>query len=95
VAKARAIGRSRGGLTTKVHAVVDALSNPFRFILTPAQASDITQPETLIEGLPAEHAVGGKGYDARSPRDAITEQAAITVIPPPSTSPPSRRLVEL
>src|SRR5674476_1272494 len=61
--EARAIGRSRGGLTTKIHAVVDALGNPLRFILTPGQASDITQAETLIEGLPAEHVLGDKGYD--------------------------------
>ncbi len=58
-----------------------------RFILTPGQASDITQAEPLIEGLPAEHVLGDKGYDAKSLRDAITERGAITVIPPRTTSP--------
>lgn len=74
-------------MTTKIHAVVDAVGNPLRFILTPGQASDITQAETLIEGLPAEHVLGDKGYDAKSLRDAITEQGAVAVIPPRTTSP--------
>jgi transposase len=74
-------------LTTKIHAVVDAVGNPLRFILTPGQASDITQAETLIEGLPAEHVLGDKGYYAKSLRDAITEQCAVAVIPPRTTSP--------
>jgi len=76
--RARTIGRSRGGLTTKIHAV----GNPLRFILTPGQASDITQAETLIEDMPAEHVLGDKGYDSKSLRDAITQQGAVAVIPP-------------
>jgi transposase len=74
-------------LTTKIHAVVDALGNPLRFILTPGQASDITQAEALIDGLPADHVLGDKGYDAKSLRDAIEQQDAEAVIPPRTTSP--------
>src|SRR5687768_13325244 len=33
----QAIGRSKGGLSTKIHALVDALGNPIRFLLTPGQ----------------------------------------------------------
>ena len=33
-------GRSRGGLSTKIHAAVDALGNPVRFILTQGQSSE-------------------------------------------------------
>ena len=51
----RAIGRSRGGLTTKLHVAVDALDNPVRFIVTPGERNDITQAEALIAGFPAEH----------------------------------------
>jgi transposase len=43
----QAIGRSRGGLTTKIHAVVDALDNPVALSLTPGQAADITQAHLL------------------------------------------------
>jgi transposase len=85
--EARAIGRSRGGLTTKIHAVVDALGNPLRFILTPGQASDFTQAEALIDGLPAEYVLGDKGYDSKAFRDAIEAQNATPVIPPRKTSP--------
>ena len=74
-------------MTTKIHAVVDALGNHLRFIISPGQVSDITQAEALIAGLPAEHVLGDKGYDARSLRDAITEQGAVAVIPPRTTSP--------
>jgi transposase len=35
-----AIGRSKGGLSTKIHALVDALGNPLGFVLTPGQAHD-------------------------------------------------------
>jgi hypothetical protein len=32
------IGRSRGGLSTKIHALVDALANPIGFLLTQPEA---------------------------------------------------------
>ena len=44
----QAIGRSRGGLTSKVHIAVDGLGNPLRFILTGGQVGDVTQAEELI-----------------------------------------------
>lgn len=63
------------------------MGNPLRFILTPGQASDITQAEDLIDGLPADYVLGDKGYDAKALRDAVTEQGAEAVIPPRITSP--------
>ena len=42
------LGRSKGGFTTKIHAAVDALGNPLKFIITPGQRSDVTQAEELI-----------------------------------------------
>ena len=74
-------------MTTKIHAVVDALGNPLRFILSPGQASDYTQAEALISDLPAKYVLGDKGYDSKALREAITEQHAIAVIPPRATSP--------
>ncbi|WP_374491751.1 hypothetical protein [Brachymonas sp.] len=50
----QAIGRSRGGLTTKIHACVDALANPIRLILTAGQVGDVTQAAALIEHFEAE-----------------------------------------
>lgn len=85
--EARAAGRSRGGLTTKIHAIADSLGNPLRFILTPGQASDFTQPEALIADIPAEHVLGDNGYDSKTFRHAIHPQDAVPVIPPRKTSP--------
>ena len=74
-------------MTTKIHAVVDALGNPLRFILSPGQASDYTQAEALIEDIPAGHVLGDKGYDSKALREAIADQDAVAVIPPRKTSP--------
>lgn len=60
----QALGRSRGGLTTKVHAACDALGNPVRFLLTPGQRSDFTQASALLSGAASEAVVADKGYDA-------------------------------
>jgi glutamate 5-kinase len=46
-----AMGKSRGGLSTKIHAAVDALGNPVRLLLTPGQASEYGPAEALIEGF--------------------------------------------
>lgn len=49
-AATEALGRSRGGFSTKVYAVVDALGNPLRILLRPGQKADISEAEALIEG---------------------------------------------
>ena len=74
-------------MTTKIHAAVDALGNPLRFILTPGQVNDITQAEALIADLPAQYVLGDKGFDAASLRDTIDSQGALPVIPPRTSSP--------
>jgi transposase len=86
-AETRAIGRSRGGLTTRIHAAVDALDNPLRLILLPGQAGDYTQAEALIQDLPAQHVLADKGYDSKTCRDAIAGHGAVPVIPLRKTSP--------
>jgi len=58
------MGKSRGGLTTRIHAAVDALGNPVRFILAAGQHSEIKQAEALIIGFPACNVIADKGYDA-------------------------------
>ncbi|MDB5363058.1 MAG: Transposase family protein [Rhodospirillales bacterium] len=62
------------------------MGNPLRFILTPGQASDITQAEALIADLPADHVLGDKGYDAKAFREVIQSQEVVPVIPPRKTS---------
>jgi transposase len=74
-------------MSTKIHALVDALGNPLRFILTPGQVNDITQAEELIAELPADHVLADKGYDSKALRETILNQGAVPVIPPRKTSP--------
>ena len=79
----RCMGRSRGGLTTKIHAVVDASGLPLRFTLSPGQAHDSTAAEALLEDqLPADSfLLGDKAYDAEWIRAMIEAQDAVAIIP--------------
>ena len=85
-AKAEALGRSKGGFTTKIHAITDALGNPLDFILTGGQASDIGQAENLLALTPEGAAVlvGDKGYDSDAFIQTLNEKAIEPVIPPRS-----------
>ena len=76
------MGKSRGGLSTKIHAAVDALGNPVRFILTAGQHAEINQAKPLIEGFSADYVIADKGYDADAFIVAIETGEAIAVIPP-------------
>ena len=62
----QALGRSRGGFSTKIHVSVDGLGNPLRFILTGGQRHDITQAEELIAGYAGEQVLADKGYDSQA-----------------------------
>jgi hypothetical protein len=61
-ASSQEIGRSRGGLTTKLHVVVDALGNPLRVILSAGPIADVHCASALIENLPTQAVVADKGY---------------------------------
>ena len=78
----QALGRSRGGFSTKIHITVDALGNPLRLQLTPGQRHDIAEAEALIVGYNSEHVIGDKGYDSDSFIDVIETNGAIAVIQP-------------
>ena len=75
------LGRSRGGLTTKIHALVDALGRPLCFLLTPGQAADWRQAQALLEGLSFERLIGDRAYDTDKLRDWLEEHGAEAVIP--------------
>lgn len=77
-----AMGKSRGGLSTKIHAAVDALGNPVRFLLTAGQHSEIKQANSLIDGFSADYIIADKGYDADAFIVAIEMGGAVAVIPP-------------
>jgi transposase len=76
------VGRSRGGLTTKIHARVDAKGRPVRLILSPGNDHDVTCAEALLDGLePHAIVIADKGYDADRVRKHIRAQGAIPNIP--------------
>lgn len=56
-----AVGKSRGGLSTKIHAAVDTLGNPVRLRLTEGQASEYGQANALIEQIQADYILADKG----------------------------------
>ena len=84
----QALGRSRGGLSPKIHMAVRGLGCPVRFTLTAGQKGDAPQAAELIEGLPAEVVMADTAYDADPLRQAIAAKGAIAVIP----NTPSRAL---
>ena len=79
------MGRSRGGLTTKIHTLVNEHGLPLRFLLTEGQASDAPPCRVLLQGLqPSQVVLADKAYDADWIQDMIFEQGAIACIPPKS-----------
>ena len=79
----QALGRSRGGFSTKIHASSDSLGNPIRLILTGGKQSDYRQAINLIRGQSAEAVLADKGYDADYIVNAIVGMNAEVVIPTP------------
>lgn len=77
----QALGRSRGGFSTKIHVVVDALGNPLDFVLTAGQRHDVKQAPALLAGRRCEYVIADKGYDADWLLDLIESMGAIPVIP--------------
>ncbi len=78
----QALGRSRGGFSTKIHVQVDALGNPLDFLLSAGQVSDVSQAPALLAGVSATYAILDKAYDADEVLELIDKQGMIAVIPP-------------
>lgn len=77
-----AFGRSRGGLSTKLHIACDALGNPARFALTPGQSSDGRMMVPLLEGLTAEVVLADAAYDWNAIRAWLEERGSVDMIKP-------------
>jgi len=78
----QAIARSRGGLTTKVHALTDRNGNLVHFCLTPGQAHDLTQAIRLLKGVVYDFVLADKAYDSSQIIDHIEISQAAPIIPP-------------
>src|SRR5215211_636766 len=82
----QAIGRSKGGLTTKIHALVDALGNPTGFHLTGGQEHDLVGADALLPELEAETLIADKAFDAdERVLEPLAEAGKTVVIPPRKT----------
>ncbi|MFF3088808.1 IS5 family transposase [Streptomyces nojiriensis] len=97
-----ALGRSRGGLTTKIHLAADGRCRPLAFVLTPGQAGDapaFTQVMATIrvtrpKGRPRTRPVvvlADKAYSSRAIREHLRKRKIRAVIPQPADQIANRR----
>ena len=78
----RAIGRSRGGPTTKIHMACDAHGNPIDFEITGGDIHDVIQaPEIISKCKGAEHFIADKGYDSEEIRELAKKAGMNPVMP--------------
>jgi transposase len=76
------MGRSRGGLTTKVHALVDGRGLPLELILTPGQAADCPAAAGPLTRLRQNTILlADKAYDADWLRRRVEDEGASPNIP--------------
>ena len=61
-------------LATKIHALVDALGNPVKLMLTPGQTHDLACAEQLIDSVDPDVLLGDKAYDADQLVDTLTQR---------------------
>ena len=82
----KAVGVSRGGRNTKIHALVDGLGNPLAFLLSSGNDHDSKHAVSLLSQINIEgsNILGDKAYGAKAIRDYITSQEASYTIPPKS-----------
>jgi transposase len=79
----QAIGRSRGGLSTKIHALVDALGRPLAFLLTPGQAHDLIGADALLPQMRADLLIADRAFDADARvLEPLAAAGKSAVIPP-------------
>jgi transposase len=78
----QALGRSRGGFSTKIHIAVDALGNPLRLLLTAGQRHDSPQAAALIKDFEPQALIADKGYDSDALIEAAKAKGIEAVIPP-------------
>ena len=84
----KAVGRSRGGLNTKLHAIVDGLGNPVEFLLSPGNDHDSTHAIELLEkvDLTGSNVLADRAYGVEKIRTFITDHGATYTIPPKSNA---------
>ena len=84
----KAVGRTKGGLNTKIHAITDGLGNPVAFLLSPANDHDSTRAIELMKktDITGSNFLGDKAYGTKEIIAYIKEHGATVVIPPKSNA---------
>jgi len=75
------LGRSCGGFSTKIHALVDALGNAVKLLLSSGNEHDIKKAEELVEGLKDTKILGDRAYDSKNFVDFIENKRCEAIIP--------------
>jgi transposase len=75
-----ALGRSRGGFSTKIHAVVDTQGRPLHIEITPGQQHESTVAERLLEHAEGKTVIADTGYDSDAIRSAVRQRGMKAVI---------------
>jgi transposase len=78
-----ALGRSRGGFSTKINARTNADGLPIGLVITPGQVHDITAFPALMQEVDCdpEQLLGDKGYDSNAVRQQIVDRGGEALIP--------------
>jgi transposase len=79
---AQALGRSRGGFSTKIHVTVDGLGYPLRLRLTAGQRHDIVQAHDMLVDLTFDYLIADRSYGAVAFIEEVVASGAQPVIPP-------------
>ena len=84
----KAVGRTKGGLNTKIHAIVDGLGNPVAFLLSPGNDNDSTHAIELMNmtDIAGSSVLGDKASGSKEILAYIQEHGATVVIPPKSNT---------
>jgi transposase len=81
-----AIGRSRGGQTTKIHALTDDIGRPHILLITAGNVHDLVAVRRLLAmGHRPKRVLADRAYDANSLRQELARQRIKAVIPPNPT----------
>jgi transposase len=77
------MGRSRGGLTTKIHAVVDANGNPITLKLSEGQAHDGRSAADMLDTVgPGQTLLADRAYDSDALRQSLANRGASANVKP-------------
>ena len=77
------MGRSRGGLTTKIHALVDANGLPIMLKLTEGQAHDGRSAADMLDEIGADQVLlADRAYDSDALRQTLADRGAWANIKP-------------